>query len=195
MIERDDEGLAFFLDHYRPFRLKMLRECPSAFSSTIAREEAFDLDTWKQRFFKPIAWTFVAVKNTDGRRAVISSLTILGPLDTDETDRPSAISDNKRDDGNAMEPALVERWAITAVFTDPEFRRLGIGSQVLAAATRHAVKESGAKRSDCLLTLGLMPDNMDARAFYEKAGFRFWRPDASGGEVDLAKYITASKGP
>ncbi|KAM7192006.1 hypothetical protein V8F33_008584 [Rhypophila sp. PSN 637] len=64
-IPKTEAGVAFYLNYYKPFRLRALKTDPSAFSSSYERELAFDDDKWRSRLLSPIATTLVAVAEAD----------------------------------------------------------------------------------------------------------------------------------
>ncbi|KAK1750181.1 hypothetical protein QBC47DRAFT_394757 [Echria macrotheca] len=173
-IPKDESGLQFYLSHIRPFRLRMLQLAPEAYSSSFERESAFDDAAWLRRASKPNAWTFAAIQNVaNGNRMVISSLILIGPSDKGSEFRDSSIAEKQR---------RLLMWEVNAVFTEPAFRRRGIGTAVLDAAARYALEEATALDADCVLMLGVMGGNAEtgARAMYEKAGFVLVSEDELG---------------
>ncbi|KAK4159394.1 acyl-CoA N-acyltransferase [Cladorrhinum sp. PSN259] len=158
-----EQGRNLYYNSYRPFRLEMLKEAPYAFSSTLAREAAFDREVWDSRFAHPDIHTFVAVVDDDGddddqggeELKIISSLTL----------------------GSVGE----REWEINGVFTDERYRRMGVASVVLREALRHAT--SATKGGDCVIKVGVTKGNSGAKAMYEKAGFVVETIDDDGVEI------------
>lgn len=153
-----------------PMIMQLLLTYRTAFSSTLARETAFGKEVWERRFADPNALTFVALfrgeeDDATGSR-IISSLTLRGPF------CPEPASNSSESDIH---------WEINAVYTDEEYRRIGIASAVLEEAIRHATSSSGRHFG---LKAGVMYGNEDAKGLYEKAGFVVAREDDEGYELE-----------
>jgi len=130
----------------RAFRLRALADSPLAFGSTLAREEAFTDDVWRQRAERGASGadnvTFVAEQDR-GWLGIATGLA----SDPDVPDDPR--------------PELV------GMFVRPEARGLGIG-----AALVNAVVDWARKRQATALCLWVTASNAPAVALYEKCGFR-----------------------
>ncbi|KAK0638503.1 hypothetical protein B0T16DRAFT_226451 [Cercophora newfieldiana] len=183
-IPKDTEhGRKLYHGVYRPFRLKMLKEAPNSFSSTLARETAFDEEVWERRFENPLALTFVALVPDQSHQSamsvgkIVSALTLRGPFH---------IPPHQGEDVNVSTDPY---WEINAVYTDLEYRRMGIASAVLEEAVQHVIsvqQKMGLRRFS--LKVGVMMGNEEAKALYEKAGFVLVGKDSDGGD-DLVRYF------
>jgi GNAT superfamily N-acetyltransferase len=138
---RPDEG-----PRLRAFRLRALANAPMAFGSTLAREEAFTDDVWRQRAESGASGadnvTFVAEQ--DGRWLGIAT-------------------------GLASDPDLPDdpRPALVGMFVLPEARGRGVG-----AALVNAVVDWARQRPATALCLWVTATNDPAIALYEKCRFR-----------------------
>ena len=105
----------------------------------------------------------------------MSSLTILGPYcgagDEDLVATPRAVVDD--------EPKTV-RWEISGVYTAQEARRKGMGTALLAEATRYALQKSELDGTEAVFFLSVTSGNNAARSFYESSGFQFVGEMADG---------------
>ncbi|KAK3368327.1 hypothetical protein B0H63DRAFT_75116 [Podospora didyma] len=187
LVPQDDEGMAFYLAHCRPFRLKMLQDEPSAYGSTFARESAFDDKVWRTRAINRRVRTFVAIrrhvddeKQTTTTTTVLSSLSLWGPTFIEAEDRDDLISaaqakrhamETRENSQEEQRPLL--KWDVAGMYTDKDSRREGIGATVLEAASQYAIRESEALGADCVVSLEITAANSGARTFYEKSGFKF----------------------
>ncbi|KAF3764858.1 hypothetical protein M406DRAFT_70629 [Cryphonectria parasitica EP155] len=173
-IAKDEAGIAFYLQQYKPFRLLSLERDPSAFGSTLSREEAFDEGRWRDRLLNPQASTFVA-REEDTTRSILSSITLVGPDPVSEELR-SALNLA----GQTLPPGQLLHWELNGVFTLPQARRCGIAAAVMSTARQHALAEAALQGSgDCLvvLTVVVYAENSGARSWYEKMGFTPYRQD------------------
>ena len=205
MISRDAQGVAYYLEKYKPFRLLALQESPSctsqmcdnsllkmklksidvinflAFSSTHAREVAFTAADWTARVTTSIATTFVAVEFET--HDILSSVTLVNSLSI-----PNDLKLRGKNGGNLSE---AKHWQAAAVYTIPRVRRRGVASDVIRAAVDWARKVAHSQEQDCLVTALVMDTNSKARIWYEKCGFSIYncRDDA----VLVAQYIPCEK--
>lgn len=161
IITPDAAGVEFYLRQYKPFRLKSLQQSPSSFSSTYARESAFDDDDWKRRILNPIATTIVAMQGED--RHILSSVTLIGPVPV-----PDDAVLARRQADKLTEPM---HWEVNAAYTIPEARRQGIAVAVMAAASQLALERASSQGRDCMLTAPVFEHNQSAKLLYEKCGF------------------------
>ncbi|KAK0622384.1 hypothetical protein B0T14DRAFT_563841 [Immersiella caudata] len=159
------EGRTFFHDYYRPFRLKMLKDAPYAYGSTFERVSLHTTEQWDARWSSPNAIHFVALlscripaDNTDPK--IISALTLRGP-------------------------GCDSCWEINAVFTDEEYRRMGIAKSVMDEVVKYVERERGNKKT--LMRLGVLAENEEAEGLYEKVGFlEKW---ADGGGLEMVRIL------
>ena len=138
---RADEGASL-----RALRLRALADAPMAFGSTLAREQAFTDDVWRERAEHGASGadrvTFVA--EDDGRWLGIATALARDP---DVPDDP--------------QPVLV------GMFVAPEARGHGVGAALVDAVVgwARARQASG-------LTLWVTATNTPAVALYDRCGFR-----------------------
>jgi GNAT superfamily N-acetyltransferase len=138
---RVDEG-----PRLRVFRLRALADSPMAFGSTLAKEEAFPDDVWRQRAERGASGvdnvTFVAEQ--EGRWLGIAT-------------------------GLASDPDVPDdpRPELVGMFVNPEARGHGVG-----AALVNAVVDWARQRPAAGLCLWVTATNGAAVALYEKCGFR-----------------------
>ena len=138
---RADEGPTL-----RALRLRALADAPTAFGSTLAREQAFTDDIWSERAQRGASGvdnvTFVA--EHDGRwLGIVTGLA----RDPDVPDDP--------------------RPEIVGMFVAPEARGRGVGAALVDAVVGWA----RARRATGL-TLWVTATNTPALALYERCGFR-----------------------
>lgn len=150
----------------------------TAFSSTYAREIAFDDERWEERLYNPDARTFVAV-DAEHRR-VLSSVTLIGPRPVPEDIQCASLSTT------SGEPPL--HWQINAVYTAPEARRRGIGMAVITAAVRLAIEQAAGQGRGCLLTILTDEVNTMAMGLYQKAGFAVSNLTTDG-DLQLVRFL------
>ena len=154
-IPQTPTGLTFYLTHYRPFRLRMLREDQKSFSRSYAAVSTYPSSFWEERFTNPIARTFVALApspNPDTEPTLLSCLTLCGPCEPLGT------------------PPMDAKWEIHGMWTAPEYRRRGFGREVVKAAMEWAGQESRGMGRGCVVRLYMMGGNEEASAFYESVG-------------------------
>lgn len=196
VLSPDESGVEFYLRQYKPFRLLALQESPScklklglvldeegskiisghtAFSSSYEREAAFSDNEWIQRVTNPIATTFVAVDEKDGK--VLSSATLVGPLPL--PDDPAVA-----EKAGGLPPGSLH-WQLAAVYTRREARRSGLARDVLRAVWEWASEKSVYQGSSCIVTADVMPGNCGARSLYE--GFGFSEAGKSDGNVRMMR--------
>ena len=128
---------------YRALRLRGLRECPDAFTSSHAEDSELPLATTERRLAPDsLDWVFGAF--------VASELASIVGL--------------------AREPRAKNRHkaAVFGMYVPPEHARHGIGSELLRHAIEVARSQSGLEQ----LVLTVTATNIGARALYEKLGFR-----------------------
>jgi GNAT superfamily N-acetyltransferase len=138
---RPDEG-----HRLRALRLHALADAPMAFSSSLAREQAFADDVWRERATDGASGidrvTFVAEE--DGRWVGLATGLLAAPSDSD-----------------GAVPTLV------GMFVDGSARRRGVGVALIESIARW-VRDRGETR----LVLWVSSDNEAAIALYHRCGFR-----------------------
>ena len=110
----------------------------TAFSSTYAREIAYDDERWKSRLLNPLVTTLIATtstndigQNQENKPKVLSSTTVVGPMAA-----PPELP-RKAQHSNEDQPTPAPLvWEINAVWTAPEARRHGIARHLMREATR-----------------------------------------------------------
>jgi len=127
----------------RQVRLTALAEAPYAFMSTLAREQAFDEQVWRQRLGSPSAATFLAW--VDG----VPVGTATGKIDDADDDFTVAGS-----------------WQLVGMWVEPDARGSGVAGQLIEAVSEHA-RDHGAS----CLTLWVTEINRRAIVFYQRIGF------------------------
>jgi GNAT superfamily N-acetyltransferase len=127
----------------RQVRLTALAEAPYAFMSTLAREQAFDEQVWRQRLASPAAATFLAWVNGE----------------------PSGTATGKIDNPDD-EFAFPGAWQLVGMWVDPVVRGTGVADVLVDRVATHA-RDQGA----ATLVLWVTETNDRARAFYHRLGF------------------------
>tara|TARA_R110002096_G_scaffold435826_2_gene663496 strand:- start:7300 stop:7830 length:531 start_codon:yes stop_codon:yes gene_type:complete len=132
----------------RAIRLRALVESPSAFSSTLEREQAFDDALWADRALASSEGNTVATFVVEGSlgHGWLGLVTVLGPTHEAASDSTSA--------------ELVSMWIA------PEARGQGLGKKLVATAVEFA-SAIGA----LTLRLAVTSSNTPARQLYERLGF------------------------
>ena len=127
----------------RQVRLTALAEAPYAFMSTLAREQRFDEQLWRQRLGSPSAATFHAW--VDGEPAGTATVKIDDPGD---------------------EFTVPGSWQIVGMWVDSRARGTGIADRLIDTALGHASAQGATS-----VTLWVTEVNARARAFYRRMGF------------------------
>ncbi|MGN6793153.1 MAG: GNAT family N-acetyltransferase [Streptosporangiaceae bacterium] len=127
----------------RQVRLTALAEAPYAFMSTLAREQRFDEQVWRQRLSSPVAATF------------------LGWVDGAPVGTATGKVDNPDD-----EFSVPGSWQLIGMWVDPDARGTGVADRLVEAVSSHA-REHGARS----VTLWVTEINARAKCFYERIGF------------------------
>ena len=129
-------------ESYRDLRLRALATDPLAFGSTLAREQAFDDETWKRRLGRPgdagSSATWVALSATGEWIGLVACAAFEG------------------------EPHLFAMWV------DPGHRRKGFASRLLETALGWASVGFPGQR----VVLDVNPRQVEAVRLYESRGFR-----------------------
>jgi GNAT superfamily N-acetyltransferase len=127
----------------RQVRLAALAEAPYAFMSTLAREQRFDEQLWRQRLGSRSAATFMVW--VDGEPAGTATGKIEDPGD---------------------EFAVPGSWQLVGMWVDPLARGTGVAGRLIDTVAGHA-REQGATA----VTLWVTDVNARALAFYRRMGF------------------------
>ena len=135
---RGDEGLAL-----RALRLHALADAPTAFGSTLAREEEFPESVWYER--------------AAGGASGTDRVTFIAERDA----RWIGLATGLASDPDAHGPVLV------GMFVDPAERRHHVGWALVEAVIGWA-----RSRGDSQLSLWVTATNTPAIALYERCGFR-----------------------
>ncbi|KAK3988695.1 hypothetical protein QBC44DRAFT_382058, partial [Cladorrhinum sp. PSN332] len=171
IIPQTPEGVKFYLNSYRPFRLKMLQESPKSFSSTYAREISMSTQSWESRVLHRRARTFVAVAHNEdsGDAVILSALTLVraDPLGGEDGGQGASSSSGIPDFGVAV-------WEMAGMYTLPEARGRGIAAGIVRFAEEWVVERESDSETNalqgkgCALRLAVMEGNQGARGFYER---------------------------
>ncbi len=127
----------------REVRLTALAEAPYAFMSTLAREQAFSEDIWRQRLASASAATFLAWTGS----------------------MPAGTATGKIDDPDD-EFAVPGAWQLVGMWVAPQARGTGIAGSLVEEVAGHAASQGAA-----VLVLWVTEVNDRARAFYQRIGF------------------------
>ena len=129
----------------RALRIRALAEAPMAFGSTLAREQGFADDVWRER----------AV----GASVGCDGATFIAERDNEWVGLATGLA--REDDPEPAGPLLI------GMFVDGTARRLGVGSALIEAVAAWA-RACGAAR----LALWVTSGNDPAVALYQQCGFR-----------------------
>src|SRR3982750_2964616 len=127
---------------YRELRLEALRDSPNAFSSTLAREQAFPDELWIDRFARGATSRFDR------------------PLVAEEAGRALGLAWARIDEDDPRTATLYQLWV------HPDARRRGIGQSLLSSALEWA-HDVGATR----MVLSVSCDAQPAIEFYRRLVF------------------------
>jgi GNAT superfamily N-acetyltransferase len=127
----------------RHIRLTALAEAPYAFMSTLAREQRFDEQVWRQRLSSPSAATFLAW--VDGA--------------------PAGTATGKIDDPDD-EFTVPGSWQLVGMWVEPDARGTGVAERLIEAVSWHAQAHGASS-----MTLWVTEINARAKAFYQRIGF------------------------
>jgi GNAT superfamily N-acetyltransferase len=169
-VPHDEAGIRKYIDDYKAFRLLSLQLAPEAFSSTYAREIAFDDDTWYGRLANPLANTFIAITDTG---KIVSAVTMVGPLPLGpELLPPTGNPWIAIKEASGQGEKHSSHFRLNAVFTLPKARRRGISKTLTKQSMEYAEREARAQgESDIVLSTVVEATNQSAKALYEAVGF------------------------
>jgi len=178
------------LTQYIRIRLAMLKSNPEAFGSTFANESAFPRLQWRVRVNNPARTTFFAKTSPSTTPDVslgdtgsyhgdednqetkwIGTISLLGPGMLRGVAFPPKIAEDRDE----------EIYMLTGMWVDPEFRKNGVGRQLVEHALR-AVRDlsiidsnqqnaEGNSRRGRILALEVHNINFEAQRLYQRQGF------------------------
>lgn len=176
------------ITQYIRLRLAALKTNPESFGSTFAGESAFPHLQWRARIDNPARTTFFAatVPSTipdgdtssyhdedDQESRWIGTLSLLGPDMLRGVTFPPKIAEAV--DGDA------EIYMLTGMWVDPEFRKKGVGRQLIGRALRavnnfsvidnNQQNREGNDRRERILALEVHNTNIEAQRLYQRQGF------------------------
>ncbi|PVU81826.1 GNAT family N-acetyltransferase (plasmid) [Cellulomonas sp. WB94] len=125
----------------RDVRLRALRDSPLAFGSTLAREEGFREQHWRMRLRSSPWWVARRVRPSDG--SVVGLVSMIS--------EPGSTSDDRH---------------VVGLWVEPDARREGVGTALLAAVVAAARAEEA-----CTVSLWVADDNDAATGLYGRLGF------------------------
>ena len=173
------------LTQYIRIRLAMLKANPEAFGSTFTGESAFPRLHWRERINNPARTTFFAATalstipdaslgdtdsyHEDGQEIKwVGSLSLLGP----DMLRGVLFPPKMDEDRDA------EIYMLTGMWVDPEFRKKGVGRQLVEHALRalrgFSVIDSNQQNTEGrgrILALEVHNTNFEAQRLYQRQGF------------------------
>ena len=168
---------------YTHLRLAALKTNPEAFGSTFAGESAFSREQWSQRVNNPARTTFFAacapsaIGDASLERDALGSyhhesnwigtLSLLGPEMLRNVPFPAKIAEVELDKD-------AEIYMLTGMWVDPEFRKKGVGRQLIEQAVKSidGSQDRGKKdRRKRFLLLEVTGANFAAQRLYESQGF------------------------
>jgi GNAT superfamily N-acetyltransferase len=130
----------------RAFRLHALADAPAAFGSTLAREQAYAEEVWRQRAAEGAA--------------ALERVTVVAERDEQWVGMASGFADAPNEPAQ-MGPVLV------GMFVAGRVRRLGIGEALVDGVRRWA-----ASRGESRLHLWVVSTNAPALGLYRRCGFQ-----------------------
>ncbi|KAF2842120.1 hypothetical protein M501DRAFT_998365 [Patellaria atrata CBS 101060] len=194
---------------YKEFRLLSLQDSPRFFSSSYAKEIAFQKEVWEERLRNPLAVTFVAISAPPGLDGTLDSsdleqllsrdwlgnILLLGPID-DTGEKVSgakspweSLNSQKSETGGATTNL---HYHINATFVVPSARGIKLGKALLEAALSLGDNTGIATGKNVRFSLVVDDDNPYARKVYRDAGFEdvqkemFWQ-EPRGPEAETTK--------
>jgi ribosomal protein S18 acetylase RimI-like enzyme len=156
-----------------------------AYSSTLERTALHTKEQWDARWAWPNAQHFIALLDTpaditsETETNIISALTLRGPFPTADLTSPVW-----RQLGVA---GCLTYWEVNAVFTDEEYRRIGIASSIMDEVVKLVTAESGGEKT--FIRLGVLEGNEEAVALYKKVGFVDKWPDDDNGGWEMVRFL------
>lgn len=191
-----------YLTQYIRIRLAALKTNPESFGSTFAGESAFPRLQWSARVNHPARTTFFAATapctipdaslgdtgsyhDEDGQESKwVGTISLLGPDMLRGVTFPSKIAEDRN----------AEIYMLTGMWVDPEFRKKGVGRQLVEHALRavrdfsvidsnRRITEENDKRGR-ILTLEVHNTNFEAQRLYQRQGFVVQPEDTEDTEED-----------
>ena len=179
------------ITQYIRLRLAALKTNPEAFGSSFAGESAFPRLQWRARVDNPARTTFFAVAapstipdaslgdtgsyhdEYDQEPKWVGTLSLLGPDMLRGVRFPPKIAEAEDRDA--------EIYMLTGMWVDPEFRKKGVGRQLVEHALRvvrdfsvidnNQENREGNDRRERILTLEVHNINVEAQRLYQRQGF------------------------
>ena len=169
------------LTQYIRIRLGALKANPEAFGSTFARESAFPRLQWRARVDNPARTTFFAAiapstipDASHGQESKwVGTLSLLGPDMLRDVTFPPKVAEDRD----------AEIYMLTGMWVDPEFRKKGVGRQLVEHALRTVrdfsdidSNQQNTERNDRrgtrrILALEVHDTNFEAQRVYQRQGF------------------------
>lgn len=135
---------------HRDLRLRMLREAPDAFVTTLAQASERDEQAWRRSLLGPACFW----------QALSEGGTVVGGL--------GLVDDAKADASTGGDPTSDEHLlTVVAMYVQPEHRGGAVTRLLFTAAAEHAQRTGAAG-----LRLHVVDDNAAARRSYERLGLR-----------------------
>ncbi|MDP4164003.1 MAG: GNAT family N-acetyltransferase [Bacillota bacterium] len=134
-------------EDYRKLRLEALHGDPEAFSSSFEEENAYSIDTFKNRFQSAFAFTFGAFEEEQ----LIGIVTLV----------------------KEQKLKLKHRASIFAMYVTPEKRGCGVGKRLVANAINKAKEDNAIQQ----LYLSVTATNEAAKKLYSSFGFEAYGRD------------------
>lgn len=129
---------------YRALMLEAYEHHPDAFTSSVSERSALPLDWWESRLaVEPAASNVVIGALRDARLAAVAGLSF------------------------EVREKVRHKATLFGMVVRPEFRRSGLGRQLVLAALEHAKARGGVRLVQLTVTQG----NAAAQALYERCGF------------------------
>jgi len=144
---------------FRDIRLRGLRECPSAFSSSYEEEVETPLQT------------------IEGRLGLNKNGSVIGCI---INNRVVGVVGIQRE----AHRKLSHKAIIWGMYVAPEHRRQGIGRKLVARALDYALTELNV----LIVNLGVNTENKEALALYESVGFRTYGTERGFLQIDDKLY-------
>jgi ribosomal protein S18 acetylase RimI-like enzyme len=170
------------LTQYIRIRLETLKTNPEAFGSTFTGESAYPRLQWRTRVNNPARTTFFAATSSPSTTPDVSlgdagsyhddrwvgTLSLLGPDMLRGVAFPPKIAEDRD----------TEIYMLTGMWVDPEFRKNGVGRQLVEHALRavrdFSVMDSNQQnngRRGRILVLEVHNTNFEAQRLYQRQGF------------------------
>ncbi len=157
--DKEQEPVRMFLagpddwEIYKDIRIDALENNPEAFGAILDRLRTKSEQDLREDLIRDYQFYILAKSSTNQKQA-------------------QAIA-------GAYKKELGNGWQVIAVYTRPEFRRLGMSEKIIQEVLREIKKRGGTHVS---LNVTNMPEQAPARQLYEKLGFQRVKDDMSAGQ-------------